>query len=316
MSLSSSVNPPQTDDGIVEFLHSLLLKAASSHHRGHPENHPIVVINSLKNILGDVRDNPSRILMDFGKNYFNEKSLRKNDENILRKIKLKGVTSSVFIMDLEDAILRSDSKQAEKEAAKLLILADSPQAILESMVNLSLLDFGRIGIFSYHLLRAFAFGKVTKEESWTFIQCLLKQMKSVNFAHHQQDITINIEKYFENTLKSKSRIFMNQFNSAYRLYHSNYVRTENFQKSICHWIASKEWNPTSQKKKVSHPEELISFRNSGNDFFVIKAEQVIKRFEDNYLIGRKLVFIDTLRMMCRDAPVQLLGYIKRKLDTI
>ena len=68
MSPSSSGNSPKTD-GVVEFLQSLLLKAASTYHRGHPENHPIVVINSLKNILGDVQDNPSKILMDFGKDY-------------------------------------------------------------------------------------------------------------------------------------------------------------------------------------------------------------------------------------------------------
>ena len=136
MTLSDST---KTNGGIVEFLQSLLLKAARVYHYGHPENHPIVVINALKNILGDVRDNPSRILMDFGNNYINKKSMRKYDENILKKIKIKGVTSSVFIMDLEDAIFRSNAKQAEKEAAKLYILSDSPQAILESLVNISYL---------------------------------------------------------------------------------------------------------------------------------------------------------------------------------
>ena len=128
MTLSDST---KTNGGIVEYLQSLLLKAARVYHYGHPENHPVVVINALKNILGDVRDNPSRILMDFGNNYINEKIMRKYDENILKKNKIKGVTTSVFIMDLEDAIFQSNSKQAEKEAAKLFLLSDSPQAILD-----------------------------------------------------------------------------------------------------------------------------------------------------------------------------------------
>ncbi len=315
MSSSFSENHPTTD-GIIEFLQSLLLKAATVHHIGHPQNHPIVVINSLKNILGDVRKNPSRILMKFGKDYFMGKSLRKNDENRLNKIKSKGVTTSVFIMDLEDLILQRKLKQAEEEAAKLFILADSPQAILESLVNISLHDFTRYGIFSYHLLRAFAFRHFTKEESWKFIICFLKQIRSVNFAPYQQDTTINIEKYFVNTLKSKSKIISNQFNSAYRLYHSNYVRTGSFKKSVCNWIASKQWNPTSQKLKDLHPEKLVSFRNSGGNYFVNIAESIINKTENIFTKGKKLVFLDSLRMICKDAPENTLGLIEQRLKNI
>ena len=217
MTLLSSDDSTKID--IVEYLQSLLLKAASVHHYGHPENHPIVIINSLKNILGDVRERPSKIIMDFGNDYINKKLIRKYDENILKKIKNKGLTSSAFVMDLEDAIFQSNSKKAEEEAGKLFLLADSPQAILESLVNISLLDFDRYGILSYHLLRAFAFGQTTKKDSWIYIQCLLKQLKSVNFTSPQQAVTINIENYFKNALKTRNRILTNQFNSAYRLYH-------------------------------------------------------------------------------------------------
>jgi len=311
---------PSSNDSIridiVEFLQSLLLKAASVHHYGHPENHPIIVINSLKNILSDVRDNPSKILLDFGNNYINKKSLRKYDKNILKKIKNKGVISSVFIMDLEDAIFQSNAKKAEEEAGKLFLLSDSPQAILESLVNISLLDFDRYGILSYHLLRAFAFGQTTKKDGWIYIQCLLKQLKSVNFTSPRQDVTINIENYFKNALKTRSRIITNQFNSAYRLYHSNYVRTGHFQSSICNWIASKKWKITSRKIKYSSPKELISFRNSGGNYFVNIAESIINKTENIFTKGKKLVFLDSLRMICKDAPENTLGLIEQRLKNI
>ena len=313
MTLSDST---KTNGGIVGFLQSLLLKAARVYHYGHPENHPVIVINALKNILGDVRDNPSRILMDFGNNYINKKSMRKYDETILKKIKLKGVTSSVFIMDLEDAIFRSNAKQAEKEAAKLYILSDSPQAILESLVNISLLDFERYGIFSYHLLRAFAFGQATKKDSWIYIQCLLKQIKSVNFTSLRQDVTIDLENYFNNALKSRSRILTNQFNSAYRLYHSNYVRTQHFQSSVCNWIASKELKITSQKTRFSPPEELISFRNFGGNYFVKITESLINSTENVFTKGKKIVFLDSLRMICKDVPEKTLRLIEQRLKNI
>ena len=316
MTLSSSYDFTKINGGIVEFLQSLLLKAAMVYHYGHPENHPIIVINSLKNILGDVRDNPSRTLMVFGNNYINEKSMRKYDENILKNIRNKGVTSSVFIMDLEDAIFQSNSKQAEKEAAKLFLLSDSPQAILESLVKISLLDFNRYGIFSYHLLRAFAFGKVTKKDSWIYIQCLLRQIKSVNFTRPRQDVTMDIENCFQNVLKERSRTLTNQFNSAYRLYHSNYVRTGHFQNSICNWISSKEWKIKNRKIKHSPSEELISFRNSGGNYFVKIAESLINRTENVFTKGRKIVFLDSLRMICKDVPEKTLRLIEQRLKNI
>ncbi len=314
MTLSSSDDSIRID--IVEFLQSLLLKAASVHHYGHPENHPIIVINSLKNILGDVRERPSKILMDFGNDYINKKLIRKYDETIIKKIMIKGVTSSVFIMDLENAIFERNLKQAEKEAAKLFLLSDSPQAILESLVNISLLDFERYGIFSYHLLRAFAFGQATKKDSWIFIQCLLKQIKSVNFTYLQQDVTINFENYFKNALKARSRILTNQFNSAYRLYHSNYVRTGHFQSSVCNWIASKEWRITSQKIRFSPPEELISFRNFGGNYFVKITESLINSTANVFTKGKKIVFLDSLRMICKDVPEKTLRLIEQRLKNI
>jgi len=314
MTLSSSDDSIRID--IVEFLQSLLLKAASVHHYGHPENHPIIVINSLKNILGDVRERPSKILMDFGNDYIKKKLIRKYDETILKKIKNKGLTSSVFVMDMEDAIFQSNAKQAEEEAGKLFLLSDSPQAILESLVNISLLDFDRYGILSYHLLRAFAFGQTTKKDGWIYIQCLLKQLKSVNFTSPRQDVTINIENYFKNALKTRSRIITNQFNSAYRLYHSNYVRTGNFQHSICNWIESKKWKIINQKTKFLSTEELISFRKFGGEYFVKIAESLINRTENLFTKGKKIIFLDSLRMFCKDVPENTLGLIEKTLKTI
>ena len=314
MTLLSSDDSTKID--IVEYLQSLLLKAASVHHYGHPENHPIVIINSLKNILGDVRERPSKILMDFGNDYINKKLIRKYDENILKKIKNKGLTSSAFVMDLEDAIFQSNAKKAEEEAGKLFLLSDSPQAILEILVNISLFEFERCGIFSYHLLRAFSFGQATKKDCWIYIQCLLKQIKSVKITSPQQEVTINIENYFKNVLKSRNRILTNQFNSAYRLYHSNYIRTPHFQHSICKWIASKEWKITSRKIKHSPSEELISFQKSGGSYFVNIADSIINKSENVSTKGKRIVLLDSLRMICKDVPEKILGLIEQRLKLI
>ena len=254
--------------------------------------------------------------MDFGKSYLEGKPLRKRDKIVLNKLRSRGVSSTVFVMDLEDAILKGDSKISEEEAAKLFILADSPQAILESVVNLVLHDYETYGIFSYHLLRAIAFGKVSKEEAWTFIQCILQQVKSVNFTPRQQNVSLELEIYFGNILKSNSKIMINQFNTAYRLYHSNYVRTESFRISITDWLVSKKLNNSSIKKSAINSEAFIAYQKSGGIYFVKKAESIITKTQNKFEIGKKLVFLDSLRMMCRNFPKPVLGLIEQKVNRI
>jgi len=303
-------------DELVEALQSLLLKAATLHHFNHPQHHPIVVINALKNILGDVRDNPSETLINFGGEYLKGIPARKRDNNILSKIRSGEVSTSVFVMDLEDALIEKKLKNAENEAAKLFILADSPQAILESIVNVALNEFDKYGVFSYHLLRAFAFGNYSIKETWTFIQCLLKQVKQVNFTKGRQNVSVNFSNYFEDVLNSKKMISINIFNSALRLYHSNYVRSSNFQQSISKWISEKDWANNNQYKITHIPKRLISYRTSGGSYFVEKAERMIKREVNKKNIGKKLVYFDSLRMISRDIPENYLGFVKNKIDVV
>ena len=120
----------------------------------------------------------------------------------------------------------------------------------------------------------------------------------------------------KNLLKSKSKIISNQFNSAYRLYHSNYVRTGHFQSSICNWIASKKWKITSRKIKYSPSEELISFRNSGGNYFVKITESIINSTENVFEKWKKIVFLDSLRMICKDVPEKTLRLIEQRLKNI
>ncbi|MBH49546.1 MAG: hypothetical protein CMG69_02190 [Candidatus Marinimicrobia bacterium] len=303
-------------DELIEVLQSLMLKATTLHHYSHPQYHPIVVVNSLKNILGDVRGNPSQSLIKFGEEYLNGIPIRKRDKNMLSKIRAAGVSTSVFVMDLEDAILEKNFKNAEREAAKLFILADSPQAILESIINIALYDFEKYGVFTYHLLRAFSFGNYSNEETWTFIQCLLKQVKQVNFTKGRQNISVNFNNYFEDVLSSKKMISLNMFNSALRLYHSNYVRTSNFKQSISKWISEKDWANNNRYKNVHIPKRLILYRTSGGSYFVEKAERIIKRELNHKNTGKKLVYIDSLRMMSRDIPEHFLGFVKNRIDVI
>jgi len=299
---------------LVVKLESLLLKSARVTYKGHPDYHPIVVINSLKNLIGDGKENPSPLLLDFGELYLSQRPIRKRDKNWLRKLRGEGISESVFVMDLEDAILDGNMKKAEIEAAKLFILADSPQAILECIIQLILQDFERFGRFSYHTLRAFAFGNVTKENSWYFIQCLLKQIKSIQFNNSNNNNS-DIGDFIELVLASKAERHISCFNAAYQLFHSNYVRTPLFKNSISNWI-SQFPNKRQHRKKEVDVRVIKQFRQSGGDLFIKKAETIISTSQHKFSIGKKLIYLDSLRMLCKNVNENELGLVALNLDSI
>ena len=65
---------------LEDSLSADLLNAASCIYNGNSNSHPIILINSLKNILGDVRSNPSNIILDFIRNHTNKLEDNRNDK--------------------------------------------------------------------------------------------------------------------------------------------------------------------------------------------------------------------------------------------
>jgi len=70
--------------------------------------HPIIVTNAIKNILGDVRSNPSKYILDFIDDHSQSLKMRIEDKKYLNKINKKEIGLTVFISDLEDACQNGD----------------------------------------------------------------------------------------------------------------------------------------------------------------------------------------------------------------
>ena len=81
-------------------------------------------------------------------------------------------------------------------------------------------------------------------------------------------------------------------------------------------LALFQTNSVIEKLKVLHPVKLVSFRNSGGNYFVNIAESIINKTENIFTKGKKLVFLDSLRMICKDAPENTLGLIEQRLKNI
>ena len=65
----SSFNNSKPAGSLEKNLATLLLQSASTIYNDTPIVHPVVCMNAIKNILGDVRDSPSEILLSYASNY-------------------------------------------------------------------------------------------------------------------------------------------------------------------------------------------------------------------------------------------------------
>ena len=100
MARSSSLNNSKTAGSLEKNLATLLLQSASTIYNDAPIVHPVVCMNAIKNILGDVRDSPSEILLTYAGNYIAGLKPREKDQKVLEDMPEDGIGLSIFISDL------------------------------------------------------------------------------------------------------------------------------------------------------------------------------------------------------------------------
>ena len=72
---------------LVDIIYEMIFFCASVKYFGELASHPLCVINSIKNFIGDERQNPSKSLMIFGVDYLLEFELRNSDHNSIEEVK-------------------------------------------------------------------------------------------------------------------------------------------------------------------------------------------------------------------------------------
>ena len=107
-----------TGTQLVQFLNDLIFVSVSTVKNRDAGIHPVCVINSIKNFIGDNRNHPSRVLLSFAVNYLFECDFRENDQLILDETMKDGIGQTVFLGDLENACQSGTWNEAESLASK------------------------------------------------------------------------------------------------------------------------------------------------------------------------------------------------------
>ena len=270
---------------------------------GPSNKHPIIVLNALKNIIGDNRKKPSKLLLDSMKKLINKYPKRTDDNTILNNVAKDGIGLTVFISDLEDACQSGDSQQMEKAAAKIQWVSENGLGVLEVLIEVAIQDFSRLGILSYHLQRAHHF-KQEQSKTWSYNRCLLKEIaKAPMPAPHEK---VKMKPKF--MIPHESRL-LPSIASAHRLWDGQFVRIEGVRRELSNWF-----NSIHIETDNSHniDKELESYVKSGGELFIELAEKLIKKPNFN----RKIVQLESIRFFLNKAPKKDYSMISKHIEEL
>jgi len=305
----SSFNNSKPAGSLEKNLATLLLQSASTIYNDTPIVHPVVCMNAIKNILGDVRDSPSEILLSYASNYITGLIPREKDQKVLEDIPKDGIGLSIFISDLEDACQQGDALQVQEEAARVYLAADGSPAILEILAELALQNVEGNSGFIFHCLRAFAF-KPEKERIWSFVQCILQTMKNQPLPKPNESTNNGSNDLGPIFLKCEQPIDWITIAAVWRLWESEYMRLPGFKREISHWISNQNITQNGNPDG-SNPDNMIKFRKEGGNYFVKLAENIIQ--SKNQVVER-LAVLEALRFFVKKMPIDCLPIVAKKIN--
>ena len=309
MTGSSSHNNSKPAGSLEKNLATLLLQSASTIYNDTPIVHPVVCMNAIKNILGDVRDSPSDILLTYAGNYVAGLKSREKDQKVLDDMPEDGIGLSIFISDLEDACQQGDAVQVQEEAARVYLAADGSPAILEILAELALQNVEGNGGFIFHCLRAFAF-KPEKERVWSFVQCILQTMKNQPLPEPNEGTNNGANDLVPIFLKCEKPIDWITVAAVWRLWESEYMRLPGFKREISHWISNQ--NITQNRNPDgSNPDSMVKFRKEGGNYFVKLAEDITQSKGN---IVERLIALEALRFFVKKMPIDCLPIVSNKIN--
>ena len=309
MSESSTYNNSNPAGSLEESLATLLLQSASTIYNDTPIVHPVICMNAIKNILGDVRDSPSEILLTYAGNYIAGLKPREKDQKVLEDMPEDGIGLSIFISDLEDACQQGDAVQVQEEAARVYLAADGSPAILEILAELALQNVEGNGGFIFHCLRAFAF-KPEKERVWSFVQCILQTMKNQPLPEPNEGTNNGANDLVPIFLKCEKPIDWITVAAVWRLWESEYMRLPGFKREISHWISNQNITQNGNPDG-SNPDNIMRFKKNGGSYFVKVAENIIK---SNDQVLERLSALEALRYFVKKMPIDCLPIVAKKIN--
>ena len=288
-----------SDKSLIKTINELLFTSALSCRNDQIGDHPLILMNSIKNIIGDDRENPSLILLEFAIDYLFSFEFRKNDQKKLNDLFDDGTISSAFIGDLEDACQNGNWMEANDLAAYIFIASDNSRGVLDILAELALQDPERNAIFVFHLLRAFQFQEI-REDNWTYINCLLEYLSYSDLPDPHDYSTKTPMMYKDEMIKRGDLVL---FSSVERIWNGDYVRIRGYRRELSHWLTKPIKNDSGHLE--SNLNHWVVKGHYGKKFISI-AENIVQSEKYKSEKVEELVILESIRALSKTASKEQL----------
>lgn len=293
---------------LVQFLNDLIFVSVSTIKNRVAGIHPVCIINSIKNFIGDDRNHPSKVLLEFAVDYLFECDFRENDQSILDETVKDGIGQTAFLGDLEDACQSGTWNEAESLAAKTFMASDQSKGTMDALAELALQDVNRNGLFVFHILRAYHFQEL-KKDTWVFTKCLLDQLAGdeLQDAHDPEDQ--NPEEIWEAMIKWGD---LPLFAAIERLWKGDYVRIRGYQRELSYWVS--QVTMVEKKKIRPNPNHWLTDHDSKK--FISCAERIVMNEKTQKEKATELVTLEAVRSLSKNANEQQIGILGSRLNQL
>ena len=298
----------QGGEHLVQYLNTLLHYSASIKWEKENTDHPLIVINSIKNIISDSRDKPSEILLKYCLDVIIEKPVR-DDNKCIEKVNNDGIGSAVFVGGLEDAIQSGDWEMAKITAANIFLASDNSRAVIDTISDIGLQNIENNGLFIFHILRAFHF-KQEKAHIWTYACCLIDILQSAPLPepHNRKDIEPN--NLIDQLLSYHNSELLVTFIAIYRIWGGDYIRQNSYNREISHWLSKID---SSSNKMDINESEIKLDKNIIYNNYIDVAENIISQKSSVRQIPMNIIILESIRYIEIIKPGKNLYYYANQI---
>ena len=280
----------QGGNNLVNFLSDILHAAASTRVLKNEDFHPLIVMNCLKNIIGDNKESPSKILLSYCIDIFKDREIINYDKQVRNQSDADIANSSVFVGALEDAIQSADWEVVNEIMPKIYFVSDRSRSIVDTIADVGLQNIEENGLMIFHLLRAFNF-KQRKSHVWTYASCLLNKLKNSQLPKPNPKGKLEPNDIFKSIASHSDISEVVKFAAMARVWEGKYVRLRSYKREISSWL-DKRFSSNEKKNQTLNFQEY----DMKSDFIDI-AENIISQNSSKTIISNDIVRLDAYRYL-------------------
>ena len=292
---------------LVQILNDLLFCSVSVKQSTVKDLHPVCVLNSIKNLIGDDRENPSKLLLEFASNYLCDFEFRDDDQTQLDDVVRDGIGLTAFLGDLEDACQIGEWEDLQNLTAKTFIASDRSRGTMDAFAELALQDCERNAIFVFHLLRAYQFQEV-KEDNWAFTKCILEWLHGKVLPEPNDQTDSSPSEVHGLVIESGD---LSLLGAVSRLWDGDYVRIRGYQREISHWCSQVFSTTLNIKPNLNHWLLQDEKRK-----FIHEAETIVNNQKSQSEKANTLVILEAVRSLLKTTSPTQFGILGARLDQL